>query len=324
MNTLNSPVKHLAMNAKMNFLKAMAITLPLSLIFYGCFNTTKENDLTKDNLRGKVKSYTESSYEAVELFGNIEKGEWEQSSRQRIFDKKGLLIEENSYNPDGSIDKRRMYKHDENGNLIEDISYNSNEEPIIKTVFIYDESGNLVEKNGYGYFLSIDGTLAHQWTYKYDEKGNQIEVLNVFEKSRWTYKYDEKGNVLEYNMHKANGSLGIKEKSKYDKMGNKIENNVYSSDGSLRSKYSYKYDKRGNEIEESVYHSDGSLKEKETYKYDEKGNVIEESWYNSNDILVANWKYQYDFDKKGNWIKRISFEDGKPTDIREREYEYYE
>ena len=73
-----------------------------------------------------------------------------------------------------------------------------------------------------------------------------------------------------------------------------------------------------------MYNSDGSLRSKDTYKYDEKGNKIEENMYNSDGSLRSKYTYKYEFDKQGNWIKKIEFKDGIPEYILERQYEYYD
>lgn len=74
-----------------------------------------------------------------------------------------------------------------------------------------------------------------------------------------------------------------------------------------------------------------SLHERENFwgihfqvKYDEKGNQIEENLYNSDSSLSSKWTFQYEFDKQGNWVKRIDFEDGIPELLLDRKYEYYD
>ena len=201
------------------------LVLFVALIAQSCSNEKIENDWTRDNIQGKVLSYSEFSYEAENRFGNIEKGERNRQfsieyDHQIKYDEKGNEIEYNGYNSDGSLDFKYTYKYDEKRNKIEENSYHS------------------------------DGSLARKWTYKYNEKGN------------------------------------------------KIEGNEYNSDGSLDSKWTNKYDEKGNEIEYNGYNSDGSLNSKKTYKYQ--------------------------FDKQGNWIKRIEFTNGIPEYILERQYEYYD
>ena len=74
------------------------IVLFVALIAQSCSNEKIENDWTRDNIQGKVLSYSEFSYEAENRFGNIEKGE-----RNRQF----------------SIEYDHQIKYDEKGNEIE-------------------------------------------------------------------------------------------------------------------------------------------------------------------------------------------------------------
>jgi hypothetical protein len=121
-------------------------------------------------------------------------------------------------------------------------------------------------------------------------------------------------------------SIELNKKITFEK-GNVIEINEYDSYGILvwlDRKYTYKYDEKGNMIEKNEYDSDGSLDRKETYKYDEKGNKIEKNEYDSDGSLDRKETYQYEYDKAGNWIKKIEFRNEKPVYIYEREYEYYD
>ena len=136
--------------------------------------TEKKNDLTEENLKGKVKSIKETPYDAIEKFGQLEKGDVSYSvffpSSFTIYNEKGNKIEVNGYNPDGSLYSKTTYK--------------------------YDEKGNKIEKN-------IDGSvdrLGYKYTYKYDEKGNTIEQNIYYHGSRpaenysYKYEYDKNNN----------------------------------------------------------------------------------------------------------------------------------
>ena len=78
-------------------MKNLLFTSTLFLIFNFSFAQTKiENDLTRVGLKGKVSFFSESKYELVEKFGEIEKG---------------------------SLSDKFTYKYDEKGNRIEYIEY---------------------------------------------------------------------------------------------------------------------------------------------------------------------------------------------------------
>ncbi len=65
------------------------------------------------------------------------------------------------------------------------------------------------------------------------------------------------------------------------------------------------YDAKGNDTEWASYYPDGSLFSKEIYTYDDKGNMTERASYKADGSLA--WKdiYTYEYDKFGNWTKKI-------------------
>ena len=287
-------------------MKNLLFTSTLFLIVNFSFAQTKiENDLTRDGLKGKVSFYSESKYDLVEKFGEIEKGRRGDKSTYK-YDVMGIKIEGKHYIADGSADgsfgRKETYKYDLKGNNIEMNIYNADGSLSSKITFKYDEKGNMIEQN-LGMAEAKYGSLNWKITYKYDEKGNMIEYNNYFAdgslnyKNTYTYKYDVKGNKIEYN--------------------NYIEYNIDRPDVSLS--YESKYDEKGNKIESISYKADGSLSSKSTYKYDEKGNMIEENSCNANGSLMSKTTYKYEFDTMGNWIKKTCITDDSsindPSDV---------
>ena len=226
----------------------LAILSVLYLVSYG--QLEKKNNLTEENLKGKVKSIKENTYEAVDKFGQIKKG---------------------------------------------NVFYDGFSSPF---TIIYNEKGNKIK------------------ICRYDKYG-KIDNKN-------TYKYDEKGNNIEHNTYDY-GRLALKDIYKYDEKGNKIEENTYDSDGRLFFKYIYKYDEKGNNIEKNKYDYNGRLDSKTTYKYDEKGNTIEQNTYYYDDRPAENYsyKYEYEYDKNNNWTQKIQYRNTIPNSIKERIIEYY-
>ena len=161
-------------NMKMNYFTLFFV----ALFFQSCTIEKRENDWTEENLKGKVKSYSQFAYEAEERFGKIEKGEREfyESFLKKSYDKKGNIIEWNSYNSDGRLQYKYTYKYDKKGNKIEFNSYDSDGRLGGKYTYKYDEKGNKIEENSY----DSDGRLDPKWTYKYefDKQGNWINRID--------------------------------------------------------------------------------------------------------------------------------------------------
>lgn len=211
---------------------------------FSCDTTAqKKNDLQRQNLKGKVKSVKQFSYEVVEKFGEITKG----------------------INIGWSEDDNSLSLYDDKGNLIEENLYNYDRILLLKYKNQYDDKGNLIEGNWY----NPDGTLGFKSKYQYNDKGNKIEE-NWYDSDgkligKVKVQYDEKGNVIEETRYNSNGKLSSKSKYLYDDEGNKIEENWYNADGILGSKYKYqyKYDQQGNWTEQIEYENDIPQKIKE-------------------------------------------------------------
>ena len=159
----------------------------------------KKNDLTEENLKGKVKSIKETLYEAVDKFGQIEKGNVLYDAFTfpfTIYDEKGNNIEENHYDSDGRLSYKYIYKYDKKGNNIEENHYDSDGRLDSKYIYKYDEKGNKIEENRY----DSNGRLSQKTTYKYDEKGNTIEKNDYDSDGRpaenysYKYEYDKNNN----------------------------------------------------------------------------------------------------------------------------------
>ena len=234
--------------------KLLLLTLAIATLTsmgYSQNSPTKKNGWETDNLRGKVKSYTQSSYDSAERFGEIQE-------IQKI---------------DGSLFNKETYKYDTKGNLIErSIRHYTVDSFSDKKTYKYDAKGNRIEANG---FRGEGNGQPYEETYQYDAKGNLIYTFTSLFTS-YNYKYDDNGNLIEGIVSGDEGGPVCISTYKYDDNGNTIEENNYNPDGSLISKITFEYDDKGNYIERNSYDTEGSFWEKETFKYkfDEEGNWI--------------------------------------------------
>lgn len=281
-----------------------------------------KNDLQIMNLKSSVKSVKETSYEAVEKFGEIQKGEKKRIlglglDFYIIFNEKGNKTEESEYNSDGTLSVKHTYHYNEKGKIDYEQYYRPDGSKWKTTNYTYDEKGNWHE------YSVVEGDYyLNKSTYSYDEKGNMIEMKSYkLDKGircsefnydttpfyKYTYKYNEKGNLIEGNSYNTDGSLSYKDTYKYDDKGNKTESNRYRSDGRLYTKGLY--DDKGNTIEYSMYNLNGSLYSKSTYKYE----------YDNHN----NWTKKYYYSTTGDWIKETGLKVKDMTYILEREIEYY-
>ena len=140
----------------------------LYLVSYGQLEkkSEKKNDLTEENLKGKVKSIKETLYEAVDKFGQIEKGDvlvdssavYTDDGHFKIYNEKGNKIEENYYNSNGRLYSKTTYKYDEKGNIIEENHYDSNGRLDSKYTYEYDKNNNWTQR------IEYKNTIPHRIT----------------------------------------------------------------------------------------------------------------------------------------------------------------
>lgn len=175
----------------------------------------------------------------------------------------------------------------------------------------FDYKGNLSNITVYGY---IDGERASKYGYvKYEYNPPPMMMRppspgqpKPTHDNRYTNKY----------------------RYKYDDNGNLIEQLNYGNEGKLRTRYVYIYN--GNR-KEGQYYSDDSLYRKELFTLDAQGNEIEKTSIEPQSNTTTKYSYTYEFDKKGNWIKRMTSKlvtkDGKsslvPSWVTYRTITYY-
>lgn len=294
-----------------------------------CNSSKKENDWDKNDIKGKVKSITEISYEAKDRFGKIEKISRKRKydfiyDYQKKYDIEGYMIENKEFNSDGSLKSKIIYKYDDMGKLIEGNENNSDGSFLKCYINIYNDKGVIIETN---YYNTI-GNIETKYTYKYDKRGNKIETNEYNSdgniETKYIYKYDDKGNKVEENKYNSDGILKTKYIFKYDNKGYLLEKNTFYSEGlETITKYDYQFDDIRNKIISKNY-----LYENYSYKvvdiFDKSGNEVETIFYDEYEVITSHYTYEYEFDEQKNWIKKIEFKNQTPTYLLEREIVYFE
>ncbi len=150
---------------------------------------------------------------------------------------------------------------------------------------------------------------------KYEDSQQTLKSQSIFGKN---------GKILEVAEFYTDGQLDNRKKYTYDQQGRVIQEKIYDSDDSLKNIFTFKYNEQGHEVEKKWLYSDGSVMGEWTHTYDEYGNLIEEYSYTFDEDLDTTYTYEYKYDKYNNWIRKITYEDGKIINIEKREIEYYE
>lgn len=190
----------------------------------------------------------------------------------------------------------------------------------IVTIYDYDVKGNMAEENLLG--------PEFRWKNIYDGKNRLLVDTfyrngNLLDYTIYTYTKNSQNEMRQYH---PDGTIKLKVKFtyKYDEKGNQIEKNGYNAIGKLSKRTTFKYDNKGNQIETNMYMEDGKLFYKVNNFYDSIGKVYETITYQLDISKDKNVTYKYEnIDKSGNWLRRTTFEDGKPIEIEERKIDYY-
>ncbi|WP_454975847.1 hypothetical protein [Capnocytophaga bilenii] len=247
----------------------------------------------------------------------------------------------------GQIEKRWYYVYSPSGILIEEQHLDAEKDPDnpveedYKSISKYDQYGNPTETYIYE-GDSLARKIIYKNTYQRDKIQKTVSYNALTDDIRYTntYQYNKKGLLIREEFDNGNHN-----DFKYDTKGRLIYKRM-SSGGQY---YTYKYDKNDNKIEEKLFDEDGGERLNTFYKYDANNRVIEckhtpalgqeyyrnTRWYNTNGDMIKqesawntpetdlSYTYTYTYDAQGNWIKRITYDEGNICKVVIRTIEYY-
>ena len=262
-----------------------------SILLAACSNVKNKSFLQEENIKGKVKKYTEANY-----FTGDDSKEKLTFIEEHSIDRDGNRTMVEDFSPEKKFTGRCIFEHDDHGNVTALTNYDENEKEKSSSKLKYDEHNNLIE-----YWGSNFKDITDKHSYKYDEKGNAIEEIY----------YGQDGGVYS------------KDLNTFDEKGNLIKDIEYR-EGKLHLTISYKYDSTGNKIERKDLKPDGSIDRYDTWKYDNKNNLIEEIEYDWQGLPYSKTKYIYEsYDAEGNWLVQKKIVDDIEKSKKVRTYEYY-
>lgn len=159
--------------------------------------------------------------------------------------------------------------------------------------------------------------------FKFDKNGYKIKELRYGLdnkiKNTLSYKYDDKGNEIESKYFIGNfKKLENYETENYNEKCNLVEKITYFSDGQEWLHYKFIYE--NNHIIKIVEANNNSY---DLYENDSFGNNLSIKSFNDKGELEKETKYIYEYDTIGNWTKKKSIENGKEVWIETRKFVYY-
>ncbi|OPZ97421.1 MAG: hypothetical protein BWY70_01507 [Bacteroidetes bacterium ADurb.Bin408] len=268
-----------------------------------------KTDWKAQELNDSVESIRLVTYKALEKFGEIQKGDRVRDNSEdmdyyKVFNNRGNIVERYEYQPDGSLDRKTVWKYNKKGQKTEALVVLSDK---------FYKSSSLETKNLYKYDTRMN--ITEQSIY---ESGGKRDGAFT---GKMIFKFDSSDKLTEKNIYFAEDKLYTKTKFVYDARRNKTEENIYNTEGALIRKIQYKYNEQGQLTESGEYNPDGILFSKTKFKYNTQGQLECEHTYSTDGNLDT--KCLYEYDEKGNWTKAVKYKNDIPQYIRERIIEYF-
>lgn len=211
-----------------------------------------------------------------------------------VYDDKGHLTIEETYNEFDDLEEKLSYERDENGRLIkkyvhyldgtkDTILYQYNDDGKLVYKILKDEDGDLekeekIEYSG-GFIIGEevieDGELVSKNKYTIDEKGNvlEAEVMNEEEEFSLVNEYDENSNRIKQLKYDTEGKLVEKHEYTFDANNRMI--GIMEENPHKKTTTTLGYDEHGNASTQKELNRDGGTNHELERDYDEDGNVTE-------------------------------------------------
>lgn len=274
-----------------------------------------------ETLYGDVQSVTVTTYNVKDHFGQIVKNGLNEKVVY-LFNSQGDVTEYTTYCEGkgffSSLDiyKKNIYKYDEQHDIIEEITYDGDGSMSNKRIFKYVLYNGLKKKTEEASYKR-DGSLSEKILYKHNYQGkNEVE--------EYYYKGDGTLQFIEIYIYQTSKPYNLLEKIRIGEMltfASDATSVQYNDEWSFKD--IYEYNNKGEMIKKVSYHHSKIFGVEEigkiTYKYN-TGRVTEirsEFQFSSNNKVLI-----YTYDSDGNLIEVSQFDkDGKLEEKYINEYD---
>ena len=254
------------------------------------------------------------------------------------YDDQGILLREERYEPDGSLNTLTLNTYDEKGNLVQTEQYDQDDILLQKTVNQYDESGLLVaQSNYYG-----DASDEYVTKYHYDEDHNMVKQevyvngeLDFVEKTTTYidgrpetvtenddygkvlyihhYQYDEKGQVIVYTRDEVQNNDRRTYEFTYNDHGDRVKDLIYNYDMTLIAKVVRTFDEQNRQIE--VVEEDLDSYRRITMEYD-GDRVVKNTMFDKKGEITGWAEYEYADDGRQSMAREFIHDEVEPENFR--------
>jgi hypothetical protein len=258
-------------------------------IAFGQLPSSSIENLESNELKGKVRKVTTSSFKGKKVNGIIEKAgkgwqyTWE-NDEELIFDTLGLLRLK-KVNKNGTMNRCYAIKLDANKRVVQLKDFNH------ITYFTYDSLNHFSSSR-----------VVNEWGFQFESH---------------KYYYDKKNNLIKEEEFDSDELICIKLYS-YDTFNKLIKTvTLMEDDADVET---YAYDKQHQLIKTEWINSEDGKIESTTYQYANKLKTKEHNCAFEDGVVIAS---NYSFFKNGDEIKYTETdEDGEIIEIEHKQYEY--
>ena len=256
---------------------------------------TKETDWEKNNLKGKVKTITETDLITFKT-------------------KDGNSITKPSFT--------RKTFYDNNGSITSIIGLGINQSEISKFWFTFDSVNKEIRDSSYDSFLGKNLSSIRKLDENYNLSEEESYSKGVlFQKE--LYQYNSNGLLSDITTVNNYNVLVSRQTFYYNQKGLQNESKEFNNKNQLESIYIKKYDSKNKNVEAFTFSADSVLLYKSTKKYDPYGNILEDENFTPSRGKHIRYSYQYTYDSLNNWTSRIVSADSIRVNNQTRKIEYY-
>lgn len=278
-------------------LRDFILGMIIAMIICSCGR--QQNDLTRQEASGDVKSIRTTGYEATEKFGEISEGDvlygqYGQDVNNLIeFNTDGYITEISNFDYSGDLSQKSVYVYDGDDKVTKINTYDGDGDEISRTVYTYNNNKKVTKIVDYDKSGKINYTQKYEWD---GDKVTKTQFISEYKEYYWMDEYN--GNTL-------------------------VKSVVYDKNCKPTGEY-WEYE---NEKPKKIVTKDFTV----SLTFNNKGlctSIVNGQLINTNSYCWTNgesYTYDYEYDDKGNWIKKIERkkDSQKATRIFVREIEYF-
>ena len=262
------------------------------------------------------------------------------------YDDNGLLLREERYEPDGSLNTLTVNTYDKKGNLVQTEQYDQDHILLQKSVNQYDENGLLVaQSNYYGdasdeyvtkFYYDDDNNVVKQEVYV-NGKLDYVEKTTTYQDGRpetvtenddygnvmyvHHYQYDEKGQVSVYSRDEVQNNDRRTYEFTYNDNGDRVKDLIYNYDMMLIAKVVRTFDEQNRQIE--IVEEDLDSYRRITMEYD-GDRVVKNTMFDKQGEITGWAEYEYAEDGRQSMAREFIHDEVEPENFRMLRETFYE